>query len=129
VASLTPDSNRLAAGVPVFRYIYAGNFSNVSPAPFLGAYHASELPLLFGTEDEFRGPPTPLERATEIALETAWLAVARGGARAEEMAGWPQATSPSGPVRLFGANGLPVQIVNTAAKDVACPAVMQNQRV
>ena len=35
-------SQRLSAGVPTWRYLYHGNFTNLSPTPWLGAYHASE---------------------------------------------------------------------------------------
>ncbi|KAL2811633.1 Alpha/Beta hydrolase protein [Aspergillus granulosus] len=31
------------------RYQYHGNWTNLSPVPWLGAYHSSELPLVFGT--------------------------------------------------------------------------------
>lgn len=33
-------SNRLLAGVPTYRYLYSGNFSNVSPLPWMGAFHS-----------------------------------------------------------------------------------------
>ncbi|KPI36837.1 Liver carboxylesterase B-1 [Cyphellophora attinorum] len=42
---------RYEAGLPTYRYEYKGNFSNISPLPWMGAYHASPLPLLFGTTD------------------------------------------------------------------------------
>lgn len=32
--------NRLLAGHPTYRYEYAGNFSNISPLPWFGAYHS-----------------------------------------------------------------------------------------
>jgi len=44
-----------------YRYQYLGNFTNVSPLPWMGAYHSSELPLLFGTHYEFRGNSTEYE--------------------------------------------------------------------
>ncbi|KAI9690423.1 MAG: hypothetical protein M1822_009386 [Bathelium mastoideum] len=54
-------TNRYAVGVPTHRYLYAGNFSNVSPRPWEGAYHSSELPLIFGTSGVVRGASTPFE--------------------------------------------------------------------
>lgn len=50
-----------------FRYEYGGNFSNISPEPWMGAYHSSELPMLMGTSGDFRGPSTPLEAEASVA--------------------------------------------------------------
>jgi len=61
--------NRNRIGLPTYRYQYAGNFSNVSPVSWMGAYHSSELPLLFGTHDEFRGPSTPFEYQVSYTME------------------------------------------------------------
>lgn len=56
---------RIAAGVEdVYRYLYAGNFSNISPRGWMGAYHGSELPLVFGTHGLWRGNSTELEVET-----------------------------------------------------------------
>jgi len=32
---------RVEQDVPTWRYLYHGNFSNLSPVPWLGAYHSS----------------------------------------------------------------------------------------
>lgn len=53
--------NRNTGGLSTYRYQYAGNFSNVSPLPWFGAYHSAELPLLFGTHSEYGGPSTSFE--------------------------------------------------------------------
>ena len=42
-ADLIDFSNREAAGLTTYRYIYSGNFSNVSPLPWMGAYHSCEF--------------------------------------------------------------------------------------
>ncbi|OQN96764.1 hypothetical protein B0A48_17188 [Cryoendolithus antarcticus] len=62
---------------PTYRYQYAGNFSNVSPLPWMGAYHSSELPLIFGTHYEFRGNSTEYEYEVSRFLEALWLSFAR----------------------------------------------------
>ncbi|KAJ7815326.1 acetylcholinesterase [Mycena olivaceomarginata] len=36
-------------GVPVFRFQYAGTFPNLNHYKWLSAYHASDLPIIFGT--------------------------------------------------------------------------------
>lgn len=58
------------AGLPTYRYQYAGNFSNISPVSWFGAYHSSELPLLFGTHDQvFDGPSTAFEYNVSHAMQ------------------------------------------------------------
>ena len=42
----------------------------------MGAYHSAELPMLFGTHPNFRGPSTPLEYATSHAFQDAYVAFA-----------------------------------------------------
>ena len=36
-------------GLTTYRYEYAGNFSSVTPLGWMGAYHASDIPMIFGT--------------------------------------------------------------------------------
>ena len=74
----------------MFRYLYVGNFTNISPAAFLGAYHGSELPLIFGTDGEFRGPSTKEENETSAIMENTLAAFASGGAAGIEKTGWPR---------------------------------------
>ncbi|KAK6432377.1 hypothetical protein LTR95_011455 [Oleoguttula sp. CCFEE 5521] len=70
-------SNRVTHNIdPTYRYQYAGNFSNVSPLPWMGAYHSSELPLIFGTHYEFRGNSTEYEYEVSHFLEALWLSFA-----------------------------------------------------
>ncbi|TLS28031.1 hypothetical protein PpBr36_02021 [Pyricularia pennisetigena] len=81
--------NRIRANVPTFRYEYFGNFSNVSPKPWMGAYHSGELPMLFGTHGDFRGESTQLECDTSAVMQDAWLALVRDGVAGVEALGWP----------------------------------------
>jgi len=78
-------SLRQRAGYTTYRYYYGGNFTNISPAPWLGAYHSSELPMLFGTYGNFRGPSTQLEKQTSEAFQDAYVAFA---ASSVETTGW-----------------------------------------
>lgn len=40
---------RNEVGLPTYRYEWAGNFSNIAPVSWLGAYHYSDLYMFFGT--------------------------------------------------------------------------------
>lgn len=42
VSLLKPSRMRLQNNIPTYRYIYHGNYTNISPVPWLGAYHGSE---------------------------------------------------------------------------------------
>lgn len=46
------------ATTPTYRYVFSGNFSNVSPRFWMGAYHASDLAFLFGTHQDLQTPGT-----------------------------------------------------------------------
>ncbi|KAK8122704.1 Alpha/Beta hydrolase protein [Apiospora sp. TS-2023a] len=61
--------DRLDYGHTTYRYLFAGNFSNITPRYWLGAMHSSDLPLIFGTHYQFRGNSTELEWQTSYAME------------------------------------------------------------
>ncbi|KAK3983992.1 Alpha/Beta hydrolase protein [Cladorrhinum sp. PSN332] len=112
---------RIQNSIPVFRYLYTGNFTNVSPEPFLGAYHGSELPLIFGTDGEFRGPSTPDELKTSRALEDALVAFASGRVEGLENTGWPRCEDIGAClVREFGSVPV-VQDVSLQSMEAKCP--------
>lgn len=109
-ASLLRQKYGQGDGKLTYRYSYAGNFTNVSPLWWLGAYHASELPLLMGTYNDFRplpkgDPLLKLEEETSLAFQDAYLQFARDPS-VEGMASvqWqPYTTLGSSQVREFGA--------------------------
>ncbi|KAH8810141.1 Alpha/Beta hydrolase protein [Flagelloscypha sp. PMI_526] len=92
---------RYAANAPTFRYLYGGNFSNISPQWWEGAYHASELPLIFGTSGDYRGASTPLELATSEKMQDYWLAFAKDPVNGLPALGW-NAYKPDGDAVLLG---------------------------
>ncbi|KXJ85473.1 acetylcholinesterase [Microdochium bolleyi] len=96
--------NRANLDLTTYRYLYAGNFSNIAPRPWQGAYHQSEIPLLFGTHANYRGNSTQLEWETSFALQDAWVAFARDGGKGLEATGWPvwDNSTGAGVVRRFG---------------------------
>lgn len=112
---LRQQTNRLT-----YRYLYSGNFSNISPQPWMGAYHSSELPLIMGTHPNYRGPSSALEYSTSCAMQDAWLAFARdptGGLMREQWEVYSQLGSDE--VRDFG-NGVPAQEVSLANLEGMC---------
>ena len=85
-------------GIPTWRYYFNASFSNTQAYPQLGAYHASEIPLVFRTYQIVN--TTTQEFALSSFMQGAWARFAKnplGGP------GWnPVATGRAGPV-LSGA--------------------------
>ena len=76
------DSSKLRSQInattPTYRYLFSGNFTNVSPRFWMGAYHASDLAFMFGTHQDLQSPGTgvgssQLEFAVSEAMEDAVL--------------------------------------------------------
>jgi carboxylesterase type B len=91
------------ANLTTYRYLYAGNFSNISPLPWFGAYHSSELPMLFGTHYEYRSNSTEYQWETANAMQALWVSFAndpeRGPVRISPGAAAGEAdTNPDGEV-------------------------------
>ncbi|KAK7918218.1 hypothetical protein PG985_010092 [Apiospora marii] len=123
-------ADRLADGVPVYRYLYSGNFTNISPKPFLGAYHESELPLIMGTHPLYRGNSTEFEYQVADLMQDSWVTfVASAGDPAVMSAkvGWPEWTNvDTGLVRSFApAPGVVATNVSLHSFEKLCPAVDQ----
>ncbi|KAK4170004.1 Alpha/Beta hydrolase protein [Cladorrhinum sp. PSN259] len=122
--SVQAAAYRIQNGIPVFRYLYAGNFTNISPEPYLGAYHGSELPLIFGTDGDFRGPSTPDELKTSGALQDTFEAFASKRVRGIEETGWPECTDvKTCQVRVFGSMPV-VKDVNLQSVEAKCPPAL-----
>ncbi|PWY90233.1 carboxylesterase, type B [Aspergillus heteromorphus CBS 117.55] len=83
---------RQSLGLTTYRYQYRGNFTNISPSPGLGAYHTSELPMIFGTSTIF-GADTKFETAVSEKMQDLWLAFAKDPASGLQEQGWPKSTS------------------------------------
>jgi cholinesterase len=75
----------------------------------MGAYHSSELPLLFGTHSNFRGPSTQYQIAVSEAMQNAWRAFANNPYHGLERQDWPQFNTHRDIVRSFGYNGTVAQ--------------------
>ncbi|KAH0588689.1 hypothetical protein H2248_004496 [Termitomyces sp. 'cryptogamus'] len=82
----TTALNRLNANVPTWRYQYQAVFPDISPRPDIRAYHASELPVVFGTMPD----PSATEEALSRFVQSAWVAFARNSAQGLVDIGWPQ---------------------------------------
>lgn len=81
-------ASRKAFNVPIWRVRYFGVWPNLNPFSWLGAYHSSDIPMIFGTSD-LRGSDTPLETATSKYYQSAWATFARDPVNGLVKYGWP----------------------------------------
>ncbi|KAF2490414.1 alpha/beta-hydrolase [Lophium mytilinum] len=100
--------------VATWRFEWAGNFTNLSPLPWMGAYHQSNMPVYFDTLSLF-GPSTALEIQIANTLQDLLLAFAADPSNAATnlpKMGWPlnHYGMGSDDVLAFGANGTATQI-------------------
>ncbi|KAH6670031.1 para-nitrobenzyl esterase [Halenospora varia] len=117
--------NRYAANATTYRYYYTGNFTNISPRPWEGAYHSSELPLIFGTHD-IANPSTDFEYAVSNRMQDLWLAFMRDPVGGLPGQGWLAAV-PGGSAIEFAWDGQVVGSVAMSEFDERCDGL--NPRV
>ncbi|KAE9368170.1 alpha/beta-hydrolase [Stipitochalara longipes BDJ] len=111
-------SSKLRQGLSrtTYRYRYDGNFSNISPGIFTGAYHGSELPLIFGTAGEYHGGSTDYEGLVGRTLQDFWLAFAKDPKDGLRNLGWGSYEDGSA-VLIGGGNG-PVEYIEVSQLDM-----------
>ncbi|KAI4600026.1 hypothetical protein KJ359_001127 [Pestalotiopsis sp. 9143b] len=113
---------RQSFGLDTYRYFYAGNFSNISPVPWLGAFHWSDVLMIFGTYMLDVGEIPQLEIDTSEAMQDFLLAFTKDAAEISATAGWPRfdANATDGGQSLEFGNGVPVKNVTGDYVDGSC---------
>jgi cholinesterase len=113
----------------VYRYLYAGNFTNISPKGWMGAYHSAEQPLVLGTHADFNGNSTELEWQTSYTMQDAWLAFISSPQSLAATQDWPLYTeTEGGTVRGFGGQGIAARTINTRDMEKLCPPGFQPEK-
>jgi carboxylesterase type B len=118
------SESRRNAGAKTYRYQYAGNFTNVSPRTWMGAYHDSDLPMLFGTYADFREElmgkeEKERERRVSEGMQDAVLAFMRDAEGGLEAVGWPEYGTGK-MVRWAGRGGEVEETVDVGEVDGVC---------
>lgn len=109
---------RAQAGLQTYRYLYSGDFSNISPLPWMGAYHDSDLPMIFGTHGDFRGESTESEKETSESMQDAVLAFMEDPHAGPEKVGWEPAHS--GKMVVFREDGKVMRQVSLESVQGVC---------
>ncbi|KAK5093742.1 hypothetical protein LTS08_008842 [Lithohypha guttulata] len=115
---------REKAGAKTFRYQYAGNFTNISPRPWLGAYHDTDLPMLFGTYADFRSnlmtkEELQKEKAVSETMQDFVLAFMQDPKGGLEGKGWPE-YGQGQMIRFGGSDGRVSGVVDVGDVDGVC---------
>ncbi|KAK1624293.1 Alpha/Beta hydrolase protein [Colletotrichum phormii] len=97
-------NERLAAGRTTYRYYYSAVSNNTSPRSWMGAYHGSELPMIFGTHADFRGNSTTFEYALSRVMMDAYAASVKDSTAGLDAIGWAAYTAEDRLVRSYGQN-------------------------
>ncbi|KAI1862820.1 uncharacterized protein JN550_009967 [Neoarthrinium moseri] len=118
--------NRL--GIPVFRWQHAGTFPNLNVYKWLGAYHASDIPITFGTYrllDDIANT-TRFEIDVSESMQDHLLAFVKDPLHGPQEIGWnPMVVSDphGGDLIRFGSNGIVSQRVDGVEVDGACQGI------
>ena len=93
-----------SAGIPTWRYYYNASFPAVQPIPGVnfGAYHASEIPIVWGTSETFGDIGESGRRLSEL-LQSIWATFAKNPAGGPAP-GWSE-VSENGFVQVLGGAG------------------------
>ncbi|KAF1954432.1 alpha/beta-hydrolase, partial [Byssothecium circinans] len=118
--------DRYAAGAPTFRYLYGGNFSNISPQWWEGAYHSSDLPLVFGTSGIARGESTSFEKEVQDQMQDYWVAFAEDPVGGLKRVGWEE-YEPEGGGVLFAWEGVVRQGIGVGKLEGACEGLVPKE--
>ncbi|KIX99695.1 uncharacterized protein Z520_04330 [Fonsecaea multimorphosa CBS 102226] len=108
--------------ISTFRYVYGGNFSNINPLWWMGAYHASDLAMMFGTYGIRPGAVSRLETETSAAMQDYVLAFVKDPTNGPRSVNWTayDHRNNGGQMILFGADGKAVQQVNGTMVEGVC---------
>lgn len=110
---------------PTYRSSYSGNFSNISPLPWFGAFHASDLPMYFGTYQDLIDPLTgegytEQEKTVSETMQDYLLDFARS--RGVGIAEWP--TYQAGNIVEFANGTVTAQNADVVGIDAVCAALL-----
>ncbi|TID22676.1 hypothetical protein E2P81_ATG01804 [Venturia nashicola] len=125
---------RTNARIKAYRYLYAGEWPNQDIAPKVGAWHGSEVGMVFGTveyQQQFFGsmigqkisfPNTDAQKVLEKKMMGAWAAFAKDPVSGLEKLGWPtyDERKPGTIVQLGGPNSGNITFVDSAVIDKSC---------
>lgn len=112
--------DRASVQAPTYRFQWSANISTVSPLPWLGAYHGSDLPYIFGSFQDYLGrpPPPPFAFTVSRTVQDLLYAFAQDPDEGLAKMGFPDYRT--GYMLRLGADNTPVQTIPTSEVEFAC---------
>lgn len=114
---------RASNNLTTYRYQFAGNFSSITPLPWMSAYHASDIPLIFGTYQR-RSGTTDFEKTVAETMQDYVVAFIIDPLNGLRKKGWePQdhgVWEGGNIVRFAGKSGLVAQNISSLEIDNVC---------
>ncbi|KAL9094494.1 MAG: hypothetical protein Q9165_003344 [Trypethelium subeluteriae] len=120
--------NRTNADVPAWRFRYFGDWDNLRLFPGSGAYHGSDLEMVFGASQDVTGLP---ESAPEMQMQRlfmkAWATFAEDPVNGlVDVLGWPKYHPNNSTLVRLGYNNTPTaEFVNPMLYDSPCASLNQ----
>ncbi|OTB02038.1 hypothetical protein M426DRAFT_265120 [Hypoxylon sp. CI-4A] len=105
-----------------YRYQYAGNYSNLTPFSWMGAYHGADLPMIFGSYN-LTGGATDLEKQVAETMQDYILAFLSDPQDGLKNLGWLPSDAEQGAggtMMRFGAGSDIAQSISSSEVDSAC---------
>lgn len=124
--TIQTSHDRYTSNATTFRFLYAGNFSNVSPKWWLGAYHSSDLPMVFGTYNIARGNGTAFQKQVSETMQDYWLAFAENPVDGLPKLGWAAYDNGKGEGVMFGKDDVVEQKIAESRLDAPCDGLVPN---
>jgi cholinesterase len=112
--------------VPVWQYRYFGDWDNTRLYPDSGAYHGSELQMIFGASEDVSGLPTSRDqRKTTRLMQKAWASFAQDPANGlNKKLHWPEFDPDSESlIRLAYENSPKADFVKPEVYDSPCSTI------
>lgn len=105
-----------------YRYQYTGNYSNLTPFSWMGAYHGADLPMIFGSYN-LTGGATPFQQQVAETMQDyvfAFLADPENGVKNLGYSSSNTASGGDGPMVRFSAGDVIIENISSSDVDVAC---------
>ncbi|KAI1340719.1 Alpha/Beta hydrolase protein [Xylariaceae sp. FL0016] len=116
------SSARAARNLTTYRYQYVGNYTNLSPYPWMGAYHGADVPMIFGSYNK-TGGATDIQKKVAESMQDYVFAFLSDPKNGLAKLGWLPSNGPhggDGPMARFGGARNIMQIISSTDVDDAC---------
>ncbi|KAI1817719.1 carboxylesterase [Poronia punctata] len=102
-----------------YRYQYVGNYSNMTPYTWMGAYHGADIPMIFGSYNLTGGVTESQRQVAENMQDYIWAFLTDPQNGLAQL-GWSPAETGNGQMVRFGSDNARVEKVNPIEIESAC---------